>query len=617
MVLPSTSYPNPEVPEYIVTVLDGRQHPALDGTARSGVIYRSNASYEQDARVHSSDSGHKELYTVCLAPANELIITANKYFRKRGHPSLKLEDFNNWADVEKSMVSACNALDALSSQDRSTRGFTGKIKSAFRALCQKAEIGLTFASMVPTEMPCGSVLCGGLKAVFTALERSHNYREDVYKAIEDIPYIINDHAVYIDIHVEDEELHRRNAALYVALFLLMQHILLWFVENPVVTGIKLLASPQGFAEGLKNRVAEVTRAAARFEKHALFLRNQRNDESIKLQHWSAYKLSKNGEDLSLILARCAALEDMTRFLQQAHHEVMEWGKQKLNRLESGSYKGISSAEEFRENFLRELAYDKRLLDDDCNDLLSIRKGSGSGLDAERIFSMQRHLQLQAWMSLDDSSILLVNGGCELSTNLEISYVAAQIVESVRQLSEKQHRRSDYGDNSDVSVLPLAFFCSRHRNRRKDIFGKPKGVIKALLSQLIDQFHRFGAKELQACQSELAADDIESVCRGFRKMIKYLPATSIIVLVLEGIDVLMEEKTRSALRYILQSLVELHRGKHAATLKFLFTCTTSSEPIGDLFGEWDTLRLPRVLRSVGSYRNLMWKDSDNLSVLGDF
>lgn len=159
-------------------------------------------------------------------------MTANKYFKKRGQTLLQIGDLNNWTDVESSMVSACDALDALSAQDHNTSGFTGKIKSAFRALCQKAEIGLTFASMVPSELPCSSVLCGGLKAVFTALERSSNYREDVYKAIEDIPYIINDHAVYIDVNAEDAELHRRNAALYVTLFRLMQHILLWFVKNP-------------------------------------------------------------------------------------------------------------------------------------------------------------------------------------------------------------------------------------------------------------------------------------------------------------------------------------------------------------------------------------------------
>ncbi|KAI1213012.1 uncharacterized protein F4807DRAFT_457098 [Annulohypoxylon truncatum] len=584
----SCSDPHPEVPEFAVMVLDGSRHPSLNGAAGSGVIYRSNAGRQLDA---PNSSTHKQ---------------------KRDQPLLKLGELNNWIDVENSMVSACNTLDTLSTKDHDTGGFSGKIKWAFRALCQKAEIGSTFVSMVPSEVPCSSVLCGGLKAVFTALERSHNYREDVYKAIEEIPYIINDHAVYIDIHAEDEELHRRSAALYVALFHLMQHILLWFVKNPVVTGMKFLFTPQGFAEGLKDRMADIKRAAARFEKHALFLRNLRHDESMRLQHWMAYKLGENSEDLALIRNRCEALESMCQFLQQPHRGIMERGARRQRQLELTLYEDTPSPEEIRNNLLQKLAFDEYLLPNDCSGLLNIRKGSGNGLDTERILAMQNHPQLQAWMSLNKSSVLLVDGGCAVSSACEISYVCAQIVESMLQLSEQ----ADHGNNtSNVFITPLAFFCSRHRDRRRDVFGRPKGPIAALLSQLINRFHGFGTKQLQACQSDLANDDIESTCKVFGKLIKRLPATSIVVLVFEGVDVLMEEKTRSALRYILHSLLETHGGTHAAALKFLFTCTTSSEPVVDLFEEYDVLRIPRVLQSRGSYRNFMWKDSGRLEALG--
>ncbi|XXG99265.1 hypothetical protein Hte_005602 [Hypoxylon texense] len=226
MVSPFVDGIHPEVPEFAVVMLDGSRHPALNAAAGSGVIYHSDANSRQEAEADSSDH-------VCALPANELIATANKYLKKREQPLLIVGDLNSWTDVENSMLSACKTIDALSDQDRSTVGFTGKVKSAFRALCERAEIGLTFTSMVPSELPCSSVLCGGLKTIFTALQRSHNYREDVYRAIEDIPYTLNDHALDITIHVQDGELHRRNAALYVALFRLMQHLLTWFVKNPI------------------------------------------------------------------------------------------------------------------------------------------------------------------------------------------------------------------------------------------------------------------------------------------------------------------------------------------------------------------------------------------------
>lgn len=290
--------------------------------------------------------------------------------------------------------------------------------------------------------------------------------------------------------------------------------------------------------------------------------------------------------------------------------VMERGERKQRRLEL-ALKDTPSAEEVRNDLLKELAFDDYLLINDCSSILNIRKGSGSGLSADRILTMQNHPHLQAWMSLNRSSVVLVHGGCVVPSSCEISYVCAQIVESMMQLSKQAgHDKSAHS----VIITPLAFFCSQHRNGRRDAFGRPKGLIMALLSQLIDQFHGFDAKQLQLCQNDLANNDIESVCKAFRRLIKQLPAASIVVLVLEGIDVLIEEKTRGALRYILHSLLEIYRRKHVATLKFLFTCTTSSEPVVDLFEEWDVLRIPRVLQSRGSYRNFMWKDSGSLEVL---
>lgn len=293
---------------------------------------------------------------------------------------------------------------------------------------------------------------------------------------------------------------------------------------------------------------------------------------------------------------------------------MKKGARRQRRLESSSHEDRTGAQELRKNIRLQLAYDERLLFDDCQEILSIRKGFGARLDADRITSVQTNSQLQAWMSINNSSLLLVDGGCSTSNSSEISYVAAQVIESVLALS-KQQMDTSHQNSSGVSIMPLAFFCSQHRNRRHDVYGRPKGLVKVLLAQLIDQFPGLSPKELQAYQSDLDTDNVENICRFVRMVIKKLPANRIVVLVLEGIDVMMEDKTKESLRHIVDTLVSTHRGKHAATLKFLFTCTTSSGPIEDLFQEWDILRVPRVSSSPGSYRGLLWKDSGNLGRLG--
>lgn len=292
---------------------------------------------------------------------------------------------------------------------------------------------------------------------------------------------------------------------------------------------------------------------------------------------------------------------------------MARGSKNHRRLKSSSHQDEANPKELRERLLRGLAYEESLLNDDCKSILNIRNGSGSGLDAERVAFMQNNSQLQAWMSLNRSSILLVDGGCAVSSSYEISYATAQMVEYALQQSNRLQNSSEY--DSGVFILPLAFFCSQHRNRRRDNLARPRGLAKMLLAQLIDQFRGFNAKELQACQKELEVEDLEGVCLAIRKLVKRLPATSIVILVIEGIDILMGEKTRDGLRHLVRSLVETHEGRHAAILKFLFTSTTSSEPVRDLFEEGDVLRIPRVINSTGSYRNLVWKDSENLGSFG--
>lgn len=76
-----------------------------------------------------------------------------------------------------------------------------------------------------------SVLCGGLKVIFLALQQTDHYRRDIYTALEDLPFILNDHMAIIELNKSDEELHRRIAALYVSLFILMDVIFSWFLKS--------------------------------------------------------------------------------------------------------------------------------------------------------------------------------------------------------------------------------------------------------------------------------------------------------------------------------------------------------------------------------------------------
>lgn len=178
-------------------------------------------------------SDFDEIYRHCIQAQNSLIETANKFAKKRKLPSLHATGIHSWTEVEESVSNACSILEGLSEKDNElSAGFTGKLKGAFRKFCQNAGAGTTLVNLVPSDNYL-SVLCGGLKIIFTALQQTDNYRKDIYSALEDLPFILNDHVAMIELNRADEELHRRAAALYTSLFALMEIIFAWFLKSPV------------------------------------------------------------------------------------------------------------------------------------------------------------------------------------------------------------------------------------------------------------------------------------------------------------------------------------------------------------------------------------------------
>ncbi|KAK8058635.1 hypothetical protein PG994_009083 [Apiospora phragmitis] len=478
--------PHPEVPEFVVVGLDGHRHPAFNATPRSGVIFQSAS------------------------------------------------------------ITGANAQYGDAGSMRLARAHRGKGQG------QRANIGLNFTNLVPQDFSGGSVLCGGLKMVFTALQSSSNFRDDVYRAIEDLPFTINHHAAYIRLDKQDEDLHRRNAALYAALFQLLECILSWFAKNPVgvleililfvfsvqSNGGRLKDLPRPF----KMKQANVQRAASRFEKHALWLQNQRHNDSIELQHWMAYELFRTREDVSVIRARCEVLESFTQFLQQAHRSQL------------------------RETFLRDAEYEPTMIERDVSHILRLRTGSRQELDEDRV--------------------------CR-----EVAFIAAQVTD----MAKRTHAEPT---EPTVHIIPLAFFCSEHSTSRRDRLGHPNALIWMLLLQLVDYYHEFSSSRLEKSLAMTADGKTEKVCAAFENLVGHLSSNVIVLLVVEGVDSFLHYSIRRELIDVVGFLKRLpaeSQGK--CKLKVLCTSTTSSDLLEDIFDEDQILRMTRTSRATSGLRSV--------------
>jgi hypothetical protein len=142
---------------------------------------------------------------------------------------------HTWSELDEGVTAACHDLEKLAAQDnKKMTGLTGKMKQAFRSLCRHAGAGQTAVSLVPGDVfGFSSVFCAGFKAIFSAMHQTALYRDEMFRALEELPSLLEDSSelcCYMIFH-NNEELHRRRADLYAAVFQALSHILLWFVKN--------------------------------------------------------------------------------------------------------------------------------------------------------------------------------------------------------------------------------------------------------------------------------------------------------------------------------------------------------------------------------------------------
>ena len=136
--------------------------------------------------------------------------------------------------MDEAVQSACRDLEKLSAQDKKLSGATGRVRQAFRALCRHAGIGQTVISLIPGDaFGFSSVLCASFKVIFSAMHQSTVYRDELFRALEELPSLLKDSSELCSsmLFKDDEELHRRRAALYAAVFKALRHILFWFLKS--------------------------------------------------------------------------------------------------------------------------------------------------------------------------------------------------------------------------------------------------------------------------------------------------------------------------------------------------------------------------------------------------
>ncbi|KAK8129307.1 hypothetical protein PG999_001687 [Apiospora kogelbergensis] len=504
---------------------------------------------------------------------------------------------DDWEDVAIVLKSSCDNIQQTSSRNNtSINNIAKRLRTSFDSLCKHAGAGETFVSLIPNDQfGFASVLCGGLKTVFLAMKNTHEHREQVYKAIEDLPYIICDNAVSLEDVIEDEDLHKRAAALHVAVFKVIRRILRWSISGSFVTALKFVANPQRPLSELREDLAEVKVKANRFQQRALIISQSHQRESLRLHCLSAQ--AEEGRD--------AVIQTMQRDIQGLSAKIsrlcqLEWIYMRSQGAATATYETKSLPRRRQPKLLLEpevytilekLKYERGLVSQDCEVFQRSGRQSNLTMDLGRMFAIESTFRIQAWLTIDESSMLLVNGRSESRRSPELSILSARIIDRLLE----SHRTGEPSRNGMV-IVPLAFFCSQHRDRKRDPYSNPSELAMSLLLQLIEQHHE-GIKSslIRECHAQLEPTSMISICYWLRKMIADLSEKVVLLVILDGLVFFTQSTEQSEeTKLLISSLVSIFRGRRKATLKFMFSSPVRLDFIEDLFLDSELLDLPRSI-----------------------
>lgn len=196
------------------------------------------------------------------------------------------------------------------------------------------------------------------------------------------------------------------------------------------------------------------------------------------------------------------------------------------------------------------------------------------LQPHRLRALQDNPRIKAWLSLDNSSLLLVNGNSNSPQDLSTAFFSAKIVNTLIHHGSQPRR--------NIEIIPLAYFCGQHQDYQSDIAASPAGLAMSLLLQLVDAHKDFESEVLQGCLEEIVPDDLESILNSLATLLGRLPLEAIVFVIIDGVEHFSRpDERRIRFCEVVSRLVRLFREQQGAKVKLLFTSAQEAGVLEDM------------------------------------
>lgn len=171
-----------------------------------------------ERRLPSYDEANKE-HRLFVAAIEEYESRADEKFKTH----ININQSHTWEEVLKEVSKVEEKYKVAG-----VKGFWGSLRKRFREFGENHKAFTAWTGLLPTESHYISVVCGGLKLIIGAAARLNDLRDEIFRAIVEIPLRLSETKVLLQEFQKSEALQKCSLDLYVATLKVLGHVLYWY-----------------------------------------------------------------------------------------------------------------------------------------------------------------------------------------------------------------------------------------------------------------------------------------------------------------------------------------------------------------------------------------------------
>ncbi|CAD6583586.1 MAG: hypothetical protein ASARMPREDX12_001310 [Alectoria sarmentosa] len=552
-------------------------------------------------------------------------------------------------------------VNAASERYNDVPGFWGKIRKGLRSFGVNNQVFDAWAGLLPTQSQYLSILCGGLKLIFSAAARLQDLRSEICEALAEIPILLASTHRALGAFKKSKALHQCSAALYSATLAALRHIVEWYKEKAIKKFSKSLFKQSSYEQQLSDLVQAMRTNSQRFDdcarlcsyettvhtnetvrSHQKDSRNNHQEVVGRLDRLKIESFQQNNLLSNIVVTEAGNIQQMMGAMASRFNEMSESKTKELiestvketlenflassDRMDYRTQDGpmlpvrkvasesqlLRERRRFRQQLLTGLEYEDSVLEQDVEAKLQTIWTLPTQ-DQDRVMAIMHSHKLQKWITTPESSALFINANHKRTTRQQpTSFICAKLVDSITPAPRPPQPEPRM-------TLPLAFFCGEHLSKDDPDSG-PDGMMRSLLAQLLLAYRDFDLRTIQRMQN-LNYDDVNDLCDVFDLLITQLPQYIVVFCVLDAVSFYEDNPTvceeASIVVQALVDVVERTRRESGCAFKLLLMSPWNSrvlyKDMRDQTG--DVIWMPTKVPAQGGFTGMKWSASvdSNLAV----